>query len=83
MSVPLNAIYENVRELTKELMKNFNSNSVKWFDNTLQNVPNDVLTSKQKQKFTILLKNFNEEKVDSMLLHFVRRNLSRKYRKRV
>jgi len=82
MSVPVETIFENVKELTKELMKNFSSDSSKWFSNSLQSVPNDCMTNKEKENFTETIRNFNEDKMDAMLLNFVRRCLSKTYRTR-
>ena len=82
MSVPLEPIFENIKELAKELMKNFSEDSIKWFSNSIQNVPLDCMTNKEKEKLTETIRYFNEDKMDAILLNFVRRCLSKSYRMR-
>ena len=82
MSVPVEIIFENVKEVTKELMTNFPNDSIIWFGNSLQSVPNDCLTIKEKENLKETIRNYNEDKMDAILLNFVRRCLSKSYRTR-
>jgi hypothetical protein len=80
LSVPPNIIFENLKDLSKNLMENYPHESTIWFENSLRLLPQDCLTNSEKEKFVKAILNYNENVMDDILENFYRRCLSRLYR---
>ncbi len=80
LSVPPSIIFENLKDLMKNLMINFPNESKVWFEKYLQTLPQDCLTNTEKEKFIRTIANFNDDLMDDILDNFYRRCLSRLYR---
>lgn len=80
MSVPPEVVFENIREVGKDLFINFPSESFKWYADALREVPYDCFTNNEKENFLNLAKSFSEDKADFMFKKLVKRCLSKKQR---
>jgi hypothetical protein len=80
LSVPPSIIYDNLKEMIKNIMIHFPNESTIWFQKYLQTLPQDCLTYSEKDKFIRSISNFNSDIMDDILENFYRRCLSRLYR---
>ncbi len=80
LSVPPNIIFENLKDLTKDIMESYPNESAIWFEKSLRLLPQDCLTNTEKDKFVKTITNYNENIMDDILENFYRRCLNRLYR---
>jgi hypothetical protein len=80
LSVPPSIIYDNLKEMIKNIMIQYPNEAAIWFQKYLQTLPHDCLTNSEKDKFIRYITNFNSDIMDDILDNFYRRCLSRLYR---
>jgi len=80
ISVPPSMIFENLKDLIKDLIVNFPNESAGWFERNLKLLPADCLTNSEKDKFLKIIQNYNENAMEDILENIYRRCLSRLYR---
>lgn len=80
LAVPPNIIFENLKDLTKDLIENYKNECMMWFEKSLVLLPQDCLTNSEKEKFVKTIINYNDNIMDDILENFYRRCLSRLYR---
>ncbi len=80
LSVPPNIIFENLKDLAKDIMESYPNESAIWFEKSLRLLPQDCLTNTEKDKFVKTITNYNDNIMDDILENFYRRCLNRLYR---